>query len=187
MPKKRELHRKKPDTDSNRKKKIGNRIKGRNAKISPVNNLHPQYHEKQFYYMPYLLFFIVLLVAAWTRTHYLPSITPALSILISLVVITILIFAFNFQELTIDLNENTLVFGFGIQYTKIKIKDITACTPASIPASKFIGLGIFKGFDGSIAYATYHRGIRIVTDKHEYYLSTHNPEILCRLIEEQKC
>jgi hypothetical protein len=162
------------------------RSKSINKPQAGVARLHPQYHERQFYYLPYIIFFAVLLVGGWTRAHYIDIITPTLSIIISLIVLVMLAYAFNFQELTIDLNGGIIKFGFGIQYAKVRLESIKSCMPSRIPASKFIGMGIFKGLDGSIAYATHHRGVHIVTDKQEYYISCHNPEILCRLIEEQK-
>ncbi len=143
--------------------------------------MDPQYHERKFTYIPYLMLVTIFLCYLWSFNSGNYSIwTPVLFFLM-------IFFAFNFQELVIDVNDNYLTFGFGLIKRKIPITEIKKCSATKIKFSNYLGLGIMKGRDGTVAYATsYGKGIKVVTTKSTYVVSTHNPEILCRIITETR-
>lgn len=109
-------------------------------------------------------------------------VTPFL-ILIGLV----LIFMYaNFRNLDIKVQGRFLLFGFGIFKKKIPLSDIISCEESQVSFSRYWGIGIRLGMDGTICYNTrFGKGVRIkIKDKRkDYVLTSDNPQALCQALK----
>jgi hypothetical protein len=106
--------------------------------------------------------------------------TPLL-ILIGLLLIFMYV---NFRSLEVKVQGRSLEFGFGIFKKRFSLSDIISCEETTITFGEFLGIGIRRGFDGTICYNTrFGKGVRIKTKGKVYVLTSNNPQALCEALK----
>lgn len=107
--------------------------------------------------------------------------------LLSVVIIIILgLVLVNFHALKIRITEDGVGFGFGIFKKEIPFSEITGFQKESYRFKDYGGWGIRLGPNRTTGYiARSGDGVRIKTARRDYYLSTSNPDRICRVLEER--
>ena len=111
-------------------------------------------------------------------------ITPLL-IFIGLLIIFMYV---NFHSLEIKVQGRFLEFGFGIFKKGFLLSEIASCEETRITFSRYGGIGIRWGSDGTVCYNTrFGKGVRIkiIGKKKEYVLTSNNPQALCKALKAE--
>lgn len=99
----------------------------------------------------------------------------------------ILVFMFmNFRSLEIKIDGRFLEFGFGFFRKRIPLADIVSCEESPVSFTRYWGIGIRLGMDGTICYnSRFGKGVRIkVKDKRkDYVLTSNDPQALCQALK----
>lgn len=130
--------------------------------------------------IPTLLILAVMLFPGWFGEDN----SLVLNIFLAAVLILNLIILYNFYKLKIRLTNEELIFAFGWFKKKIPLKNIKSCSVQDYKFGRYGGYGIRIGWDKSIGYvARGGKGVRINTDKRDYFISTDNPEELYGILK----
>lgn len=96
-------------------------------------------------------------------------------------------FVINFWNLTIEITEQELKFGFGLIRKKFLRKDILSCEPFNIRFGDYFGYGIRYGRNNTVAWNVRGgKGVRlkIKNQKRDYVLSTDHVEEFCSFLNQ---
>jgi hypothetical protein len=105
-------------------------------------------------------------------------------------VLTFVLFLFwNFRGLEIKISTNELLVKYGVFNKKsIRLDEISSCKVTKASFSRYGGVGVRYGFDGSTAYSTsFGNAVEIVPiSGRTFVFSSNNPEEICKTIMEAK-
>ena len=104
------------------------------------------------------------------------------------VLIFILLLLVNFRGIKIKIDSEKLRLNYGLFNNKsIMLDEIDSCKPVKAPFSRFGGVGVRYGFDGSHAYTTsFGNAVEIKPKKGRVFVfSSNNPDRICELINKK--
>ncbi len=104
------------------------------------------------------------------------------------VLIFILFLLVNFRGITIKIDSEKVRVNYGLLNNKsIMLDEIDSCKPVKAPFSRFGGVGVRYGFDGSHAYTTsFGNAVEIKPKKGRVFVfSTNNPDKICEIISKK--
>ncbi|MHA1835346.1 MAG: hypothetical protein ACTSYQ_00190 [Candidatus Odinarchaeia archaeon] len=136
-----------------------------------------------------IISFVILMIAVTSLLVAL--ITPFESIILLIVtgitVTTLTLIYYNFRGLEIIITENFIEVRYGVFNRKrITLESIKEWNETKTNFSRYFGIGIRIGRDGSWAYTTsFGQGVEIIKDKgRPFVFSTNNPNKICTIIKE---
>jgi len=104
------------------------------------------------------------------------------------VVLVILLLVFwNYRGLHIKINDESLSVNYGLFDKKsFLLKDITSCKTTKA-FSRYLGVGVRVGLDGSMAYTTsFNRAVEITPRINRVFVfSSKNPDKICEIINRK--
>ena len=94
----------------------------------------------------------------------------------------------NFRGIKIQLSSETLTVNFGFfNHKSIRLDEIVSCRLVKASFSRFGGVGVRYGIDGSWAYTTsFGNAVEIVPEKgRTFVFSSNNPQKICQIINNK--
>jgi hypothetical protein len=101
----------------------------------------------------------------------------------------ILIVFMNFRGIKIQISSKKLYVRYGLFNSKsIMLDEIISCKAVKAPFSRYGGIGVRYGFDGSSAYTTsFGNAVEITPKKgRPFVFSSNNPEKICEFINKKE-
>lgn len=100
----------------------------------------------------------------------------------------ILVVFLNFRGIKIQLSSETLTVNFGFfNHKSIRLDEIVSCRLVKASFSRFGGVGVRYGIDGSWAYTTsFGNAVEIVPEKgRTFVFSSNTPQKICQIINNK--
>ena len=104
------------------------------------------------------------------------------------VLVFILVVSLNFRGIKIQLSSETLTVDFGFfNHKSIRLDEIVSCRLLKASFSRFGGVGVRYGIDGSWAYTTsFGNAVEIVPKEgRTFVFSSNDPQKICQIINNK--
>ena len=118
---------------------------------------------------------------------FIPKELTFLGIIFGVVSLFIFLIYWNFRGLKITLTKNQLEVDYGIfNHKRIPLQKISGCEITKANFTKYWGIGIRLGLDGSWAYTTdFGEAVKLIFQEgRPFVFSTRNPQEICNLIDK---
>ena len=134
--------------------------------------------------------FFIIIVFALLIVFVQPLDTEAfIGIGVSVAVLFFILFLLvNFKGIKIKIDSEKLRVNYGLLNNKsIRLDEIDSCKPVKAPFSRFGGVGVRYGFDGSHAYTTsFGKAVEITPKKGRVFVfSSNNADKICGVISKE--
>jgi hypothetical protein len=106
------------------------------------------------------------------------------------VIMAFILFLFwNYRGISIQVSDDKIVVTYGLFNKKtIMLTNVVSCKPTKASLSRYWGVGVRYGSDGSLAYSTSSGDAVEVTQRtgRAFVFSTKNPHSICKIINTLK-